>query len=240
MIDETLQGEDCLNMVEIVDEPRLRNRVQVFDDRFHAGELLAEKLREHGIRGESWVLAIPAGGVQVGFVVAERLKLHMDVVVTRKLHIPWNKEAGFGAVSWDGFALLNEPLVSALGLTKGDVDRCVEAEMEVIRRRLAAFRGGKPFPDLNGKTAIVVDDGLASGFSMLVTLRTLRRSGVGELVVATPTAPESAISLVGPHADRIFCLNIRSGPFFAVADAYKLWYDLDDKNVVEILKRVGF
>ena len=212
----------------------------MFDDRFQAGELLAEKLRGHVVGGDSWVIAIPAGGVQVGFAVAERLKLHMDVAVTRKLHIPWNKEAGFGAVSWDGFVLLNEPLVSALGLTRGDVDRCVEEEMEVIRQRLATFRRGKPFPDLKGKTVIVVDDGLASGFSMLVTLRTLRKSGAGELIATTPTAPESAISLIGPHADRIFCLNIRSGPFFAVADAYKLWYDLEDNDVVEILKRVGF
>ena len=120
-------------MAEIVEELGLRNRVHVFDDRFHAGELLAEKLREYERREDVYVLTIPAGGVQVAYVVAERLELPLDVVVTRKLHIPWNREAGFGAISWDGFILLNEPLVSALGLTKKDVDRCVAEEKEVIR-----------------------------------------------------------------------------------------------------------
>lgn len=224
-------------MAEIVEEPGLRGRVHVFDDRFHAGELLVEKLGRYRGRGDALVLAIPAGGVQVGFVVAERLGVPLDVVVTRKLHIPWNREAGFGAVSWDGLMLMNEPLVAALGLTKGDVDRCVAEEAEVIERRLKRFRGGRPFPALTGRTAIVVDDGLASGFSMLATLKALRRGGAGELVVAVPTAPESAIGLVNPHADRVYCLNVRSGPFFAVADAYRVWYDLGDEEVVELLRR---
>ncbi len=226
-------------MAEIVDEPGLRNRVHIFDDRFHAGELLAEKLRGYEGREDAYILAIPAGGVQLAYIVAERLGLPLDVVVTRKLHIPWNREAGFGAVSWDGFVLLNEPLVSALGLTERDVDRCVEEEKEAIRRRLEKFRGDRPFPDLRGRTAIVVDDGLASGFSMLVTLRALEQRGVGEKVVAVPTAPESAISLIRPHADSIVCLNIRTGPIFAVADAYRVWYDLGDEDVLNILRRAN-
>jgi predicted phosphoribosyltransferase len=226
-------------MAEIVEEPSLRGRVHVFDNRFHAGELLAEKLGRYRSKGDALVLAIPAGGVQVGFIVAERLGVPLDIVVTRKLHVPWNREAGFGAVSWDGLVLLNEPLVAALGLTRGDVDRCVAEEAEVIERRLNRFRGDRPFPDLTGRTALVVDDGLASGFSMLATLKALRRGGVGELVVAVPTAPESSIDLVRPHADVVYCLNVRSGPFFAVADAYRVWYDLGDKDVVELLRRAG-
>ncbi|MDH5199535.1 MAG: phosphoribosyltransferase family protein [Candidatus Bathyarchaeota archaeon] len=225
-------------MAEIVEEPGLRGRVHVFDDRFHAGELLAEKLGRYRERSDALVLAIPAGGVQVGFVVAERLGVPLDIVVTRKLHVPWNREAGFGAVSWDGLVLLNEPLVAALGLTRGDIERCVAEETEVIGRRLKRFRDGRPFPALTGRTAIVVDDGLASGFSMLATLKALRRGGVGELVVAVPTAPESALGLVRPHADVVYCLNVRSGPFFAVADAYQVWYDLGDEEVVELLRRV--
>ena len=224
-------------MAEIVEEPGLRNRVHIFDDRFHAGELLAEKLRGYEGREDACVLTIPAGGVQVAYVVAERLGLPLDVVVTRKLHIPWNREAGFGAVSWDGFILLNEPLVSALGLTERDVDRCVAEEKEAIRRRLRMFRGDRPFPDLRDKIAVVVDDGLASGFSMLVTLRALEQRGVRERIVAVPTAPETAINLVRPHADKIFCLNIRTRPIFAVADAYRLWYDLEDGDVLDILRK---
>jgi putative phosphoribosyl transferase len=226
-------------MAEVIEEPGMRDRVNVFDDRFHAGELLAGKLGDYDGRDDALVLAIPAGGVQVGFVVSRRLGIPIDVVVTRKLHIPWNREAGFGAVSWDGLVLLNEPLVASLGLTRGDIDRCVAEEMEAVRRRLKKFRGDRAFPVLREKTALVVDDGLASGFSMLATLKALRRGGVRELVVAVPTAPESAIGLVRPQADRVYCLNIRSGPFFAVADAYRLWYDLDDGDVVEILGRAN-
>ena len=102
------------------------------------------------------------------------------------------------------------------------------------------FRGDEPFPDLKEKTVIVVDDGLASGFSMMTTLRALRRKDVKETVVAVPTAPLSAINLVKPYADRIVCLNIRSGPIFAVADAYEVWYDLSDGEVIDILEKYGF
>jgi predicted phosphoribosyltransferase len=197
---------------------------------------LAAKLEEYKGKENAYVLAIPAGGVQVAFVAAKRLKLPLDLVITRKIHVPWNKEAGFGAISWDGMVFLNEPLVASLGLTKEDIGRCVTEEKEVIRRRLEMFRGNRPFPDLKNKTAIIIDDGLASGFSMLTTVEAIKRSGVKEIIVAVPTAPISAIKLNVPHADKIVCLNIRSGPFFAVADAYKTWYDLEDEDVAKILK----
>lgn len=224
-------------MVEIIDEPGFRDRIRVFDDRFHAGELLAEKLWEYKGREDAHVLVIPAGGVQVAFPIVRRLKLPMDLVITRKLHIPWNREAGFGAITWDGIMFLNEPLVSALGLTRKNIDRCVAEEKEIIRRRLKLFRGNRPFPDLKGKIAIVVDDGLASGFSMLATVKSIEHRGAREIVVAIPTAPVNAINLLKPHADKIICLNIRSGPLFAVADAYKVWYDLEDEDVVKLLRQ---
>jgi putative phosphoribosyl transferase len=224
-------------MAEIVDEPAFRNRRRVFDDRVHAGELLARKMGAYKGRRGAYVLAIPAGGVQVAFVVSRRLGLPLDLVVTRKIHVPWNREAGFGAVSWDGLILLNEPMVSSLGLTKEDVERCVAEEKEAIRGRLRLFRGDKPFPSLKDKTAIIVDDGLASGFSMLTTVKAVKKMGAGEIVVAVPTAPVSAVELIRPHVDKIFCPNIRSGPIFAVADAYKEWHDLADGDVIDVLKQ---
>jgi putative phosphoribosyl transferase len=233
-------GGEVKNMAEVVDEPIFRNKFHVFDDRFHAGELLAEKLEEYGGEKGSYALAIPAGGVQVAFVVAERLKIPLDLAVTRKIHVPWNKEVGFGAISWDGAILLNEPLVASLRLTKEDIERCVAEEKEIIGRRLKVFRGNRSFPDLKDKIAIIVDDGLASGFSMLTTIKAIKRKGVKETVVAVPTAPTSAIRLIRPHADKVVCPNIRSGTFFAVADAYKVWYDLDDKDVMDILKLAGY
>jgi predicted phosphoribosyltransferase len=225
-------------MAEIVDESTFRNRTHVFNDRLQAGELLAKKLEEYKGKEDAYILAIPAGGVQVAFIVAKRLKIPLDLAVTRKLHVPWNKEVGFGAISWNGTMFLNEPLIASLGLTRDDIDRCVVEEKEVIRRRLKKFRGDKPFPDLKDKTTIIVDDGLASGFSMLTTLKTIEQMGVKEAIVAVPTAPISAINLVRPHADRVVCLNIRSGPIFAVADAYKEWYDLEDEDVMDLLRSI--
>jgi predicted phosphoribosyltransferase len=226
-------------MAEIVEESIFRNRIHVFDDRFHAGELLAGKLKEYTGKKDTYVLAIPAGGVPVAFAVSKKLKIPLDLVVTRKLHVPWNREVGFGAISWNGTMFLNEPLIASLGLKREDIDRCVVEEKEVIRRRLKKFRGDTPFPDLKDKTAIIVDDGLASGFSMLTTLKTIEPMDANEIIIAVPTAPISAISLIRSYADKVVCLNIRSGPVFAVAEAYKVWYDLKDEDVMDVLKLTG-
>jgi predicted phosphoribosyltransferase len=222
-------------MAKIIEDLALRNRIFVFEDRFHAGEALAEKLEDY--KGyDAYVLAIPAGGVPVGFVLSKRLELPLDVILIRKIHIPWNPEAGFGAISWDGIIAFNEPLLRSLGLTKEEVDQCIKTEKDVIKRRLKLFRGDKPFPNLTGKTAILVDDGMASGFSMLVAAKSIRQRKPKEIIVAVPTASESAIKLVKPYVNKLTCLNIRSGPIFAVADAYKVWYDLEDEDVTAILK----
>jgi len=222
-------------MAEIIDEPVFRNRIHVFDYRLHAGELLAKKLEGYKGNKDAYVLAIPAGGVQVAFIVAKSLNIPLDLAITRKLHVPWNKEVGFGAISWDETMFLNEPLIASLRLTKNDIDRCVIEEKEVIKRRVKKFRSDKPFPDLKDKTTIIVDDGLASGFSMLATLKTIEKMEAKEKIVAVPTAPISAINLIKSYVDKVFCLNIRSSPVFAVADAYKEWRDLEDEDVIDVL-----
>lgn len=225
-------------MSKVIDEPDFRNEVRVFDDRFHAGELLSKKLGRYANRGDAYILAIPAGGVQVAVVVANRLNLPLDLAITRKIHVPWNKEAGFGAISWNGLVILNEPLIASLGLSNEEVSRCLAEDKEIIKRRVERFRGNRPFPDLNNKNVIIIDDGLASGFSMLTTVKAAKQNKIKELIVAVPTAPTTAINLLRPHVDQIVCLNIRSGAFFAVADAYKNWYDLHDEDVIELLEHV--
>ncbi len=221
----------------VVEEPAFRNRLHVFTDRGHAGRLLADKLRAYQGAVETYVLAIPAGGVPVAVVVSQRLGLPLDLAVTRKLHVPWNQEAGFGAVAWDGGVVLNEALVASLGLSAAEVARCVAAERRVLARRMRLFRGDRPVPDLREKQVIVVDDGLASGFSMLTTVRALAARGVGTVVVAVPTAPVRAVELIRPHVDQVVCLNLRSGPVFAVADAYQGWSDVAEASVVAMLRR---
>ena len=224
-------------MAAVVDEPAFRNRVHVFDDRGHAGALLADKLGEYQGAAETYVLAIPAGGVPVAVEVSQRLGLPLDLAVTRKLHVPWNQEAGFGAVSWDGGVFLNEALVASLGLSAAEVARCVAAEQRVMARRVQLFRGDRPFPELQGRRVIVVDDGLASGFSMLATVKAMAQRGVGAVVVAVPTAPVRAVELIRSHVDQVVCLNLRSGPVFAVADAYRVWSDVEETAVVAMLRQ---
>jgi putative phosphoribosyl transferase len=224
-------------MVEILEEPTFRNRIHVFDDRFHAGQLLSKKLLEYKDKEDVYLIAIPAGGVPTAYIISKTLNIPLDIAIIRKLHIPWNKEAGFGAISWNCIMFLNEPLIASLRLTKEDIEQCVTEEKVIIKKRLKKFRGDKPFPELEGKRVIIVDDGLASGFSMLTTVKSIKQKSVKEVVVAVPTAPISAINLIKNQVDKIVCLNIRLGSFFAVADAYKVWYDLEDEDVIEILNR---
>jgi len=222
---------------KVVDEPAYRDRRFVFKDRLHAGELLATKLRGYVDKGNLQLLAIPAGGVPVGYVVAKGLGVPLDVMVVRKVQIPWNPEAGFGAVAWDGTVILNEPLVRQLGLTTELVQWCISKTQEVVEERLKKFRGEKSPPDLRNKKAILVDDGLASGFTMLAAVKSVRNQGPEKVIVAVPTASTSAVQLVAPSVDKLICLNIRGGPFFAVADAYQKWHDLSDEEVIEFLRR---
>jgi predicted phosphoribosyltransferase len=221
---------------KIIEDPTYRERMFVFRDRLQAGRLLAEKLREYADKGKVILLALPAGGVPVSYVVAKELGIPMDVMVVRKVQIPWNTEAGFGAVTWDGETVLNEPLVWQLGLAREVIEESISKTRRIIQERLRKFRKDKPMPDLKDKIVILVDDGLASGFTMLAAARSARKRTPEKIIVAVPTASMGAIKLLAPEVNEIVCLNIRSGPVFAVADAYKNWYDLTDEEVIRILE----
>jgi len=222
---------------KIVEDPSLRSKRYVFKDRVHAGELLAKKLEKYKDE-DSMILAIPSGGVPVGFVIAKELDKPFDLIIVRKIPIPMEPEAGFGAMSFDGITVLNELLVKRLSLTKDEIDEGSSQALKEIKRRMDKFRGDKPFPDLKDKTVVIVDDGLASGYTMLAAIKSVKKQSVRKIIVAVPTASTSAISLIFPHVDEIVCLNIRDSFFFAVADAYKNWYDLNDDEVQNYLREV--
>jgi putative phosphoribosyl transferase len=158
----------------------------------------------------------------------------MDVIVARKIQIPWSPEADFGAVSWDDKVLLNENL-KQLQLKREEVETAISAAKTNVEERLKTFRGDKPLPHLTGKIVVLVDDGLASGYTMLVTVRSVRDKSPKKIVVAVPTASLGAIKLLVPEVDEIVCPNIRRGETFAVAEAHENWYDLTDENVIELL-----
>ena len=213
----------------IVYEERL-----LFRNRTDAGQKLGERLKQYQ-GGGVIVFAIPRGGVPVAIEVAEKLDAHLDVVIPRKITIPYNPEAGYGAVTEDGTIALNEPLVNRLGLTESQIQQQAEEVRAEIRRRSALYRGELQATSVLGKTAIIIDDGLASGFTMIAAIKSVQRCKAAKIVVAVPVASGTAYDLVKPLADELVCLVIARIYQFAVASFYHHWYDLTDEEVIAYL-----
>jgi predicted phosphoribosyltransferase len=222
-------------MARLITEKKFIDKIHVFEDRYDAGKKLAEMLMQHK-KTDSLVLAIPSGGVPVAFEIAQSLNLPMDLILVRKVQIPWNTEAGFGALNPDGEVILNKELLNMLNLSNGEIDSQVKKTRGVLDRRNEIFRRGKPFPDIQNKTVVLVDDGLASGFTMLSALRFVKKRGPQKVIVAVPTGSSSTVKRILEEVDELVCLNIRSGFSFAVADAYMYWHDLSDEEVISLLK----
>ncbi|HEY3420482.1 MAG TPA: phosphoribosyltransferase family protein [Methanomassiliicoccales archaeon] len=218
----------------IVEDMQLRQKRFVFRDRAESGMELVKRLEKY--RGKDLaVLAIPSGGLPIAAEIAEGLGAVMDVIIVRKLHVPLNPEAGFGAMSMDGDAVLNNELVSDMALTHGQIEKAKGDAMREGLSRERALRGVRPFPDLKGKVVILVDDGLASGYTMLAAVRKVKQAHPASVVVAVPTGSDRSVEMVAREVDEVVCLNIRGMPF-AVADAYRNWYDIDEEEAVRIMR----
>lgn len=225
-------------MGRLIEDPDLRDRVNVFRDRTDAGRRLALMLTEWQ-GADLHLFAIPAGGVPVAAEIARSLKVSLDLVIVRKIQLPWTTEAGFGALDPDGRAVFNEYLIERTGLTPRQIEAQVQKTLEVLRQRETRLRGGRPYPDLTGKTALVVDDGLASGYTMRAAVRFLKGKGAAQVVVAVPTGAAHTVQELLPLVDVLVCLNVRGGWSFAVADAYENWYDLTETEVLKILESLA-
>jgi len=225
-------------MGSIIDDPRLRDKRFVFSDRHDAGKKLGFFLTSRPLLQEPVVIAIPAGGVPVGVEIARILRAPLSLAIVRKIQVPGNTEAGFGAVTWDGRVLINEQLRNTLGLSQNEVDTAIAATRRNIRDRIARFATGRPFPDLTKKCAILTDDGLASGYTMLAAVTGIRTMNPQRVIVAIPTSLASSAERIAREVDEVICLNIRTGQRFAVAEAYRHWYDLDDREVTAELASV--
>jgi putative phosphoribosyl transferase len=224
-------------MGELVEHAGLKNRVEVFSDRYEAGQLLGKELTRYK-DVDAIVLAIPSGGVPIASEISRMTGLPMDLIIVRKLQVPGNPEAGFGALSPDGTMVLNENLVKELRLTPEQMREQMQKTLRVIQQRSIRFRGAKPPPELKGRQAIIVDDGLASGYTMIAAIRWAKKMVPRQVVVAVPTGSERTIDRISPEADMIFCLNVRSDFPYAVADAYRSWYDLGDEEVLGLIRPV--
>jgi predicted phosphoribosyltransferase len=219
---------------KIFELPQLHNRERVFRDRAAAGKVLAEMLKEYQ-ESNATVMAIPAGGVAVAASLARELALPLDVAVISKITPSWNSEVGYGAVAFDGTVRLNEDYLARFNLGREEIQKGIQKTKQKVARRVRMFRGDRPLPDFT-RPILLVDDGLASGFTLRVAIEALHKAGSQQIILAVPTAHEESIQRVIGEVEAIYCPNIRGGLSYAVADAYEEWRDLDEEEVVKILK----
>jgi predicted phosphoribosyltransferase len=158
------------------------------------------------------------------------------VAVVSKITLPWNSEAGYGAVAFDGSCLLNEAMIKAVGLSESEVSRGIEKTRAKVLRRVAVLRKEAAVIEMTTRQVLVVDDGLASGFTMQAAVDALRRAGAKSIVVAVPTGHESSIQLLAKTADNVCCANVRTGSSFAVAAAYQQWGDVSEAEALHALQ----
>ena len=208
----------------------------IFENRHDAGRQLAKKLSGYK-RQPVIVLAIPNGGVPVALEVALALEADLTLVISRKIPIPLNPEAGFGAIADDGTIILNEIAVKRIGLSRQQIEYEASKVRAEIKQRSLLYRGNRPLVSVNGRTVIIIDDGLASGFTMLAAVESVRRRRPREIIVAVPAASAIALKQVERVADKIVTCVTGFMPRFAVADFYHHWYDLSDDEVVRYLNQ---
>jgi predicted phosphoribosyltransferase len=207
-----------------------------FRDRQDAGRRLASELRVYANRPDVLVLALPRGGVPVGFEVAMALNVPLDVFVVRKLGLPWQQELAIGAIASGGVRVLDRDLIRVARVNDADVERVTATEKAELARQERQYRGDRPFPDLHEKTVILIDDGLATGSTMRAGVEALREEGPARIVVAVPVASPETCEAFRDIADDIICAETPE-PFRAVG----LWYDdfsqTTDEEVHDLLDR---
>ena len=222
--------------VVVVELPRLHGRCDVFRDRADAGETLANMLNDVPHEA-AIVLAIPAGGVPVAEPIARALHCPLDVAVVSKITLPWNSESGYGAVAFDGSVVLNDELIRFCMLSQEEVECGIANTRRKVEHRTHSLRRGQAPLDVREKALVLVDDGVASGFTMRAALAAVSRAGARRISVAVPTAHAHALEGMREQADYIVCANVREGASYAVADAYQAWSDVPEASAEIILDR---
>ena len=210
----------------------------LFRDRREADRLLAEKLAAYANRPDVLVLALPRGGVPVGYEVARALSAPLDVFVVRKLGVPGYEELAMGAVATGGVRVLNDQLVERLGIPESLIDAVAARERQELARRERLYRGNRPPPDVRGRTVILVDDGLATGATMYAAIEALRQQNPARIVVAVPTASPETCEEMKTKADGVICA-ITPEPFHAVGRWYRDFSQTTDEEVGVLLAQRG-
>jgi putative phosphoribosyl transferase len=214
-------------VVEQADRIRFRNRSE-------AGHVLAGALSRYAGRDDVVVLALPRGGVPVAYEVAKELDAPLDVFVVRKLGVPGHEELAMGAIASGGVLVLDDRVLRWLGISEEQIQDTLARELEELRRREAAYREGRPQPNLEGKTVILVDDGLATGATMQAAAHAVRRHRPARIVIAVPVASATTCEQLRDEADEVVCA-ITPAPFNAVGDWYEDFSQTNDEEVRALL-----
>jgi putative phosphoribosyl transferase len=213
-----------------------RSATRTFQDRREAGQVLAEALAAYDGRDDLLVLGLARGGVPVGWEVAAALRAPLDVFLVRKLGVPQWQELAMGALASGGGLVINDNLIRSLGISDEALSATIDRETEELNRREQAYRGAKPPADLKGKVAILVDDGIATGASMLAAVRAVRAAAPAQVVVAVPVGPPSACQQLAGEADDVVCATMPSS-FEAVGQVYTDFHQVSDDEVRELLSK---
>lgn len=211
----------------------------IYADRLDAGQQLGEELRLRGYDEKPVVvLAIPRGGVPVGHAVAKAIDAPLGLVIARRLTVPGDPATGFGAVTPDGALLLNLPQVERLQLEVEEIKRVTAQTLTEVRRQMKAYCGESDPPDLANTAVILVDDGLASGFTMLAAVRAVHHCEPGRIVVAVPVSSSTAVDRLMPQVDELICLAEQDDTSFAIAHAYQNYSTPTDEQVQLLLQNL--
>lgn len=220
-----------------------------YESRFVAGKILAEFIKNkdevfynHILDNprEFFCFTIPNGGIPVVEGFCSTLGTNYDILIVRKIKIPYNTEAGFGAVTTDGTVLFNQDLLNQLNLSENQIKESIDITTEEIKQRIKYYnkalnQENQYIKSIQNKTIFILDDGLASGFTMLAGINMIKKYKPKKICIAVPTAPLRTIKRIESNVNKIFCPNIRNALWFAVADAYTRWYDVPEREVLEII-----
>ncbi|MCQ4295976.1 phosphoribosyltransferase [Pseudomonas stutzeri] len=207
-----------------------------FPDRAQAGAALAERLAQEVDWTDALVLALPRGGVPVAFEVAQRLRLALDILVVRKLGVPGNRELAMGAIASGGVRVMNEDILQYIQISKAEIDGTLAQETHELQRRELAYRGERPWPLIDGRKVILVDDGLATGATMRAAVQAVHQLGAGAVTVAVPVAAPDSIAQLERLADRVVCLHVPHD-LYAIGRWYENFDQTADRQVVALLQR---